>query len=87
MPGRAAGGALEIEAGAKRRLADEYDAAQKAGEIASSGDTLRKGSGVPEENAGKSTAADVGLSRKEIHEARVIRDAELAEPWHRAAQG
>jgi hypothetical protein len=29
--------ALEIEAGAKRRLADEYDAAQERGEIANAG--------------------------------------------------
>jgi hypothetical protein len=43
------------------------DAAQERGE-ASTGDTLRKGPGVPKQNAGKATAADVGLSRKEIHE-------------------
>ena len=65
---------------AKRRLADEYDAAQAAGEVANSGDTLRRGPGVPDQNAGKPTAADIGLSRKAIHEARQIRDAEKAEP-------
>ena len=31
-------------------------------------------------NAGKTTAADVGLSSKEIHEARSIRDAEKRDP-------
>jgi hypothetical protein len=77
---RAQADALEIEAAAKRRLADEYDAAQERGEIAKSGDTLRNGPGVPKRNAGKATAADVGLSRKEIHEARAIRDAEERDP-------
>jgi hypothetical protein len=72
--------ALEIEALAKRRLADEYDAAQERDEIASSGDTLRQGPSVPKQNSGKATAADVGLNRKEIHEARAIRNAETAEP-------
>jgi hypothetical protein len=65
----------EFEAAAKRRLADEYDAAQERGEVAATGDTLRQGPGVPEQNAGKATAADLGLSHKDIHEARIIRDA------------
>ncbi len=34
---------------------------------------------VPNEN-GISTAADIGLTRKEVHEARQIRDAALIEP-------
>lgn len=67
---------LEIEAMAKRRLADEYDAAQERGEVASAKDgNLGRSSGER-----PATAADLGLSRKEIHEARVIRDAEVAEP-------
>ena len=73
---RAQADALEIEAGAKRRLADEYDAAQERGEIVG-----RKGGGdstVPQRNA--ATAADIGLSRKDIHDARQIRDAENADP-------
>jgi hypothetical protein len=77
---RAQADALEIEAAAKRRIADEYDAAQERGEVAKSGDTLKKGPGVPKENAGKPTAADAGLTRKQIHEARRIRDAENADP-------
>lgn len=72
------------EAQAKRRLADEYDAAQARGEVARSGDTLRTGPGVPKQNAGKATAADVGLTRKEIHEARRICDAD--EPRRRSEE-
>jgi hypothetical protein len=53
---------------AKRRLADEYDAAQERGEVASQG----KPSGAE----GLATTADIGLTHKDIHEARVIRDAE-----------
>jgi hypothetical protein len=77
---RAQADALEIEALASRRLADEYDAAQERGEIARHGETLRNGPDVPKRNGGKATAADVGLSRKEIHEARLIRDAEKVRP-------
>ena len=65
---------LEIEAGAKRRFADEYDAAQVRGEVVG-----RQGGGdttVLARNA--ATAADVGLSRKAVHEARIIRDAQAA---------
>lgn len=69
---------LEIEAMAKRRLADEYDAAQERGEIASHGGG--RNFKVPEGNVETITAADIGLSRKDIHEARIIRDAEVAEP-------
>jgi hypothetical protein len=67
---------MEIEAGAKRRMADEYDAAQERGEVVGpngGGDTT-----VPVRNA--ATAADIGLSRKEVHESRIIRDAEEADP-------
>ena len=73
---RAQADALEIEAMAKRRLADEYDAAQERGEIARVGQP----SIVPDGNDKPATAADIGLSRKDIHEARLIRDAEVAEP-------
>lgn len=71
---RAQADALEIEAMAKRRLADEYDAAQERGEIKTRADNQL----VPDEN--KLSAEDLGLSRKDIHEARQIRDAEVAEP-------
>lgn len=72
---RAQADAALIEARAKMRLADEYDAAQERGEVAGVG----KPANVPEGN-NKPTAADVGLSRKEIHEARILRDAEKAQP-------
>jgi len=70
--------ALEIEALAKRRLADEYDAAQERGEVAG-GDFKGNQWSVPDENSPPS-ADDLGLSRKDIHEARLIRDAEKTEP-------
>jgi hypothetical protein len=63
---------------AKRRLADEYDAAQARGEVAKLGSNQTQ-VGVPGENT-LPTAADLGLSRRDIHEARQIRDAEAAEP-------
>ncbi|MGO7570314.1 hypothetical protein ACC738_22570 [Rhizobium ruizarguesonis] len=49
-----------------RRLADEYDAAQERGEVAKDGrsKTVPDGNGIP-------SAADVGLSRKDVHEARL----------------
>ena len=74
---RAQGHALSIEARAKIRLADEYDAAQERGEVAKSG---QRNDLVVDGNEVKPTAADLGLRRDEIHEARQLRDAELAEP-------
>lgn len=71
------GKAQEIVARAEMRLADEYDAAQKRGEVGQSGsrtDLVPKGNEVPP------TAAEVGLSRKEVHQARKLRDAEKASP-------
>lgn len=76
---RAQADALEIEAQAKRRLADEYDAAQERGEVAANGGNRgNQFASVPQENS--ATAADIGLSRKDIHEARIIRDAEVIQP-------
>lgn len=73
---RAQGDAARIEARAKIRLADEYDAAQDRGEVATDGrpKTVSDGNGI------KPTAADIGLSRKDIHEARILRDAEQESP-------
>lgn len=74
---RAQADALEIEALAKRRLADEYDAAQERGEVVGAHDGARKR--VPDENAiVPATVEDIGLTRKDIYEARQIRDAEEA---------
>jgi hypothetical protein len=70
---RAQADALDIEAQAKRRLADEYDAAQERGEVR--GPNERTVSNP--ETVG---FRDLGLTGKEIHEARQIRDAEVASP-------
>jgi hypothetical protein len=72
---RAQADALEIEAMAKRRLADEYDGAQERGELAKG-----RPKSVGDDNTFQATAADIGLSRTDIHEARMIRDAEVAQP-------
>lgn len=73
---RAQADALEIEAQAKRRLADEYDAAQERGEVQPHGGQRKRD--VPNENI--PSASQIGLSRKQIYEARSIRDAEDADP-------
>jgi N6-adenosine-specific RNA methylase IME4 len=76
---RAQADALDIEAAAKRRLADEYDAAQERGEIVGPHDGAKKR--VPDENAiAPVTAAEIGLDRKDIHDARRVRDAIAANP-------
>ena len=59
--------------GAKRRLADEYDAAQERGEVR--GDRQRTAS-----NAEAVGVDDIGITHKDIHEARIIRDAEANDP-------
>jgi hypothetical protein len=69
--------ALEIDAQAQIRLADEYDAAQERGEVAKQGDLGRNRSSQKEH---LSTVTDIGLTRKQVHEARKIRDAEKANP-------
>lgn len=71
---RAQADALEIEAMAKRRLADEYDAAQERGEVSAGRPKTLPGGNT------SATVADLGLTSKDIHEARQIRDAEVAEP-------
>jgi len=65
--------ALDIESAAKRRLADEYDAAQDRGEVRSANERTAS-------NAEAVGVADIGLTHKDIHEARLIRDAEEADP-------
>jgi hypothetical protein len=70
---RAQADALEIEAAAKRRLADEYDAAQARGELAGIGANQHREEGVAVSNT-------LGLRRDQIHEARRLRDAEAADP-------
>jgi hypothetical protein len=53
-------------------LADEDDSAQERREVA----TSRDGDHRRSDKERRPTAADVGLSRKQIHEARAVRDAE-----------
>lgn len=79
---RASSGALEIITLAQRRLADEYDTAQERGEVRGS----RERTASSPEAVG---VTDLGLSHKDIHEARIIRDAERAEPgrYGRYARG
>ena len=77
--GRGIGGGLsklEIEAQAKRRLADEYDAAEERGEVAFGHDG--PGAGVIDGNA-KAVVWDLGLTCKQVQEARQLRDAELVD--------
>lgn len=64
--------AAALEARAKIRFADEYDAAQERGEVAKRGWE----SGVDKRNT--TTAADLGLRRDEIHEARMERAMDLS---------
>jgi hypothetical protein len=77
---RAQADALEIEAAAKRRLADEYDAAQARGDVATRQRNPGSVGHVGDHNMPPATAADLGLRRDQIHEARQLRDAEAAEP-------
>jgi hypothetical protein len=71
---RARADALTIEAQAKCRLADEYDAAQARGEINSHGGN-RKTDDFKFENSKLEEIKPI-----ELHEARLTRDAEVAEP-------
>lgn len=74
---RSQGEALLVLSRAKMRLADEIDAAQSRGELATGRDG--PGAGVLNGNA-KGTAAEINISRKDTHEARKLRDAEKASP-------
>lgn len=71
---RLQGDALLIESRAKVRIADEYDAAQAAG-------TAAKGrpKTLPDGNT-SATADDLGLTAKDIFDARKLRDAEARTP-------
>jgi hypothetical protein len=65
-----------LKALAKRRLADEYDAAQERGEVAGHGGA--RNFKVRDDNLERPTIPDIGLTKEQIHEARQIRDAEKA---------
>ncbi|GAB4073189.1 hypothetical protein GCM10028812_53080 [Ancylobacter sonchi] len=59
---------------ASRRLADEYDAAQARGEV------RRPNNEKTTSGLEAVSVTDIGLTHKQIHEARQIRDAEVASP-------
>lgn len=78
---RAQADALDIEAQAKRRLADEYDEAQDKGVVAGHGHGLKMGANRPDiGDANIGTVLDFGVTSHAIFEARKARDAEKAEP-------
>ncbi|GGB63500.1 hypothetical protein GCM10011316_39210 [Roseibium aquae] len=62
------------------RLAEEYDAAQERGEVATRQHNPGSVGHVGADNMPPVTAADLGLRRKDIHECRKIRDAEREKP-------
>lgn len=68
------GDALLIEARAKIQIAGEWDAAQAAGKASKGG----RPKNVPDGNG--FTAEEAGLTRKEIHEARRLAEAEAKQP-------
>lgn len=75
---RAQANALKIEAQAKERLADEYDAAQERGEIQKPGGDRK--TIVPEQNNDAAKVEESGLTRKQVHDARRVRNAEIVSP-------
>jgi phage N-6-adenine-methyltransferase len=70
--------ALVIEAMAKRRIADEYDAGQLDGTFSRRGEWRKKKDMTNSHvlKAGKITIGDVGLNGKSIERFRAVRDAE-----------
>jgi len=71
---RAQADALEIETLADVRLADEIDAAR------SRGDLVVVGRNVKNESDRGATLAEIGITRKAAHNARVLRDAIARQP-------
>jgi hypothetical protein len=69
------------------RLADEYDAAQENGEVQKAGGPRgnQHAAIIPDGNNAKPVVTDISLTAKQIHEARLIRDAEAAEQGKDAA--
>ena len=57
-------------------MASEYDAAQERGEVKSRADNQHASS----EREEAFSVTDIGLTHKDIHEARTIRDAEADDP-------
>jgi hypothetical protein len=55
-------------------VSPRYDAAQERGEVQAHGGQGKRD--VPKQNI-PPTVNDIGLTRKQVHEARIIRDADL----------
>ena len=64
------------------RLAEEYDDAQDRGEVAGNGQRGASKAVDADNGFTPATAADLGIRRDEIHEARKFRDAERESPGH-----
>jgi len=78
---RAQADALEIEAMAKRRFADEYDAAQERGEVKGlGGDHGNQHTGGKIPNGNTATSKDLGVTNKFVYEARLVRNEIAANP-------
>lgn len=58
------------------RLAEEYDAAQERGEVRKANN--EKTNSIAE--AVSVSVSEIGITHKQVHEARQLRDAEKAEP-------
>lgn len=71
----AMGRAQDIMIRAEMRFVEEYDSAKDRGELASVGKPVI----VPDGN-NKPTTAEVGINRKEVHQARKLLEAEKASP-------
>lgn len=74
---RLQGDALLIESRSKIRIADEYDAAQVSGKVVRPGGDRSK---IPDENFAPASLSEIGLTAKDVHEARKLRDAERRTP-------
>jgi hypothetical protein len=75
--------ALVITSEANARFADEYDAAQARGDVATSKDNLRKGGKSPDPDnsrIGKATQEDMGIDSNDLSDACEVRDAEKKSP-------
>jgi hypothetical protein len=57
---------------AQIRRADEYDAAQQRGNVATRKDGTAIRDHIPEKNK-VATVTDIGLTSKQVHEARIVR--------------
>jgi hypothetical protein len=72
--------ALMIETRAQCRLADEFDAAQKRGEIQKAGGRRGNQFGIITDENNASKVTEIGITSKQVFEARKIRDSEKKKP-------